>query len=98
MNGPFDGTTAARVLAGYSKWPAPTITAHVMAGNDLGVVPGDFIVGDTHPHGGYAISSTVGAFPWYWAMSNSGTLHQGSNVFDVASQAGLPWAWNERAI
>jgi hypothetical protein len=59
---------------------------------------GDFVVGDRSPTDGWAMSSTVGAFPWYYAISPEGKLIQGSNVFELCAAACLKWEWNMTAI
>lgn len=86
------------LFAGYTSWTAAEITVHVKRGGDIGVVPGDFVIGDPSTEDGWAITSCVSAIPWYWARGSKGGLIQGSNVFDVARRAGLPWEWNQNAI
>lgn len=86
------------LLAGYSSWTPFDITGHVRRGGDIGAVPGDFVIGDSSPEDGWAVTSCVSAIPWYWARGSKGGLIQGSSVFEVAARAGIPWAWNHEAI
>jgi hypothetical protein len=86
------------LLAGYSSWPPSAIIEHISAGGSIGEVPGDFVVGNAAPHGGWAISSCVSAVPWYWAVGPKQQLIQGGSVFDVAARAHLAWKWNFRAV
>src|SRR5262249_28328867 len=59
---------------------------------------GDFVVGHHHPTRGWAISSVIGAFPWYYTVSPRGELIQGSNVFELCAAAKLSWQWNMTAV
>lgn len=59
---------------------------------------GDFVVGDQHRTEGWAMSSAIGAFPWYYSVTLQGELVQGENVFDVCTAAKLDWDWNTTAI
>ena len=86
------------LLAGYSSWTVSEITELIKRGGNIGVIPGDFVVGDPSPEDGWAITSCVSAIPWYWAHGLKGEFVQGSNVFDVAKRAGIPWKWNQNAI
>jgi hypothetical protein len=59
---------------------------------------GDNVSGCPHPENGYAVSTLVGAFPWYWTVTDDGKLLQDSNVFRLCHQASMPWVWNDAAI
>lgn len=59
---------------------------------------GDFVVGDLDSINGFAISSVVSAFPWYWTITPEGKLLQGPNVFDLCATAKIGWEWNFPAL
>jgi hypothetical protein len=59
---------------------------------------GDFVIGDPDTQAGWAMSSTIGAVPWYYTLDRAGQLHQGGNVFELCRTAQLDWEWNFTAI
>lgn len=82
------GALESTVLAGY-------LTGDPGRPNDAG---GDFVAGNRHPTHGWAISSVIGAHPWYFTVSPRGELLQGPNVFELCEVARYAWSWNMAAV
>jgi hypothetical protein len=59
---------------------------------------GDNVSGSMNAAHGYAVSTLVGAFPWYWTVTADGRLLQGNNVFELCRQADMAWRWSDTAI
>lgn len=86
------------VMHGYSTLSAAEILKSVQAGDGIDTLPGDFVVCGGDEADRYLVSSFLSARPYYYAVTKQGRLVHGSNVYDVARDAGLSWAWNTRAI
>lgn len=83
------------ICTGYSSFSADAIIQHVRDGGKVSDLPGDFVcAGD-----GILVTSAVSAYPYfYYHCENSGQFVHGANLFDVVTQAKIPWSWNQRAM
>lgn len=83
------------ICVGYSSFSADEIIQHIRNGGKISDLPGDFVcAGD-----GILVTSAVSAYPYfYYHCENSGQFVHGANLFDVVTQAKIPWTWNQRAL
>ncbi len=83
------------ICVGYSSFSADEIIQHIRNGGKIEDLPGDFVCAGE----GILVTSAVSAHPYfYYHCENSDQFLHGANLFDVVTQAKIPWTWNQRAL
>lgn len=85
------------VIGGWSPWTADRLLAAVLEGTPVDQLPGDFTLAAQRGQDALLVTSLCSCRPYYWTTTDDRLVH-GTDLFEVAREAGLRWVWNDQAV